>query len=54
MCTNTTHSQNGVMRAGRHAGVPDSQCHRENSILYVLLMFGTLWLAVFLYNFRKT
>lgn len=29
-------------------------CHRDTSILYVLLMCGTLWLALFLYNFRKT
>ncbi|KAI1710464.1 HCO3- transporter family domain-containing protein [Ditylenchus destructor] len=29
-------------------------CHRDTSILYMLLMCGTLWLAMFLYNFRKT
>lgn len=33
---------------------PFGDCHRENSILYILLMFGTLWLGLFLYNFRKT
>ncbi|GMS83389.1 hypothetical protein PENTCL1PPCAC_5564 [Pristionchus entomophagus] len=27
---------------------------RDTSILYVLLMLGTLWLGLFLYNFRKT
>lgn len=27
-------------------------CHRDTSILYMLLMFGTLWLGLFLYNFR--
>lgn len=32
-------------------GIP---CQRDTSILYMLLMFGTLWLALFLYNFRKT
>uniref|UniRef100_A0A914I7G5 Bicarbonate transporter-like transmembrane domain-containing protein n=1 Tax=Globodera rostochiensis TaxID=31243 RepID=A0A914I7G5_GLORO len=32
----------------------DMSCHRDTSILYLLLMFGTLWLAMFLYNFRKT
>ncbi|RXG73946.1 hypothetical protein Avbf_08562, partial [Armadillidium vulgare] len=31
-----------------------SNCNRENSILYLLLMFGTLWLGVMLYNFNKT
>ena len=31
-----------------------SECRRDTSILYVLLMFGTLWLGLFLYNFRKT
>ncbi|KRX57373.1 Sodium bicarbonate transporter-like protein 11, partial [Trichinella sp. T9] len=30
------------------------ECHRETSILYLLLMFGTLWLGLFIYNFRKT
>jgi len=30
------------------------ECHRENSILHIMLMFGTLWLGLFLYNFRKT
>uniref|UniRef100_A0A914UP64 Bicarbonate transporter-like transmembrane domain-containing protein n=1 Tax=Plectus sambesii TaxID=2011161 RepID=A0A914UP64_9BILA len=29
-------------------------CSRDTSILYMLLMFGTLWLGLFLYNFRKT
>ncbi|QQP50917.1 Sodium bicarbonate transporterlike protein 11like, partial [Caligus rogercresseyi] len=29
-------------------------CRREVSILFLLLMFGTLWLAVTLYNFNKT
>uniref|UniRef100_A0A7E4VBW0 HCO3_cotransp domain-containing protein n=1 Tax=Panagrellus redivivus TaxID=6233 RepID=A0A7E4VBW0_PANRE len=32
-------------------GVP---CQRATSILYMLLMSGTLWLAFSLYNFRKT
>ncbi|VDN04490.1 unnamed protein product [Thelazia callipaeda] len=32
----------------------EKPCHRDTSILYVLLMFGTLWLGLFLYNFRKT
>ncbi|XP_023337238.1 sodium bicarbonate transporter-like protein 11, partial [Eurytemora carolleeae] len=29
-------------------------CHRENSILFLLLMLGTLWLATTLYNFNQT
>ncbi|CAJ0598656.1 unnamed protein product [Cylicocyclus nassatus] len=29
-------------------------CRRDTTILYMLLMFGTLWLGLFLYNFRKT
>jgi hypothetical protein len=29
-------------------------CNRGTSVLYMLLMLGTLWLALFLYNFRKT
>ncbi|PAV87728.1 hypothetical protein WR25_03764 [Diploscapter pachys] len=35
-------------------GTPHLQCRRDTSILYMLLMFGTLWLGLFLYNFRKT
>lgn len=30
------------------------QCRRENSLLFLLLMLGTVWLAVSLYNFNKT
>lgn len=29
-------------------------CHRENSLLFLLLMLGTLWLATTLYNFNQT
>jgi hypothetical protein len=29
-------------------------CRRESSILFLLLMLGTLWLGVSLYNFNKT
>ncbi|KAG1693495.1 Sodium bicarbonate transporter-like protein 11 [Nymphon striatum] len=29
-------------------------CARDSSILFLLLMFGTLWLGVSLYNFNKT
>lgn len=29
-------------------------CRRENSLLFLLLMLGTVWLAVSLYNFNKT
>lgn len=29
-------------------------CQRENSLLFLLLMLGTVWLAVSLYNFNKT
>lgn len=29
-------------------------CMRENSMLYLLLMLGTLWVGVSLYNFNKT
>ncbi|CAI4222695.1 unnamed protein product [Auanema sp. JU1783] len=29
-------------------------CRRDTTILYMLLMFGTLWLGLFLFNFRKT
>jgi len=31
-----------------------SDCLRENSLLYLLLMLGTVWLGLSLYNFTKT
>lgn len=34
--------------------VSSSECHRDSSILYLLLMLGTLWLGVTLYNFTKS
>lgn len=51
-----------------HPSETNVECHRDTSILYMLLMFGTLWLGMwvgrnskpensfyrFLYNFRKT
>ncbi|KAI6184793.1 hypothetical protein M3Y97_00634400 [Aphelenchoides bicaudatus] len=40
--------------ARSHLDETSVECHRDTSILYVLLMFGTLWLGMFLYNFRKT
>lgn len=30
------------------------ECLRENSLLYLLLMLGTVWLGLSLYNFTKT
>ncbi|XP_042225670.1 sodium bicarbonate transporter-like protein 11 [Homarus americanus] len=51
------YSTPGIPEAGEGEAtltlVPDV-CTRENSILYLLLMFGTLWLGVMLYNFNKT
>ena len=31
-----------------------TECLRENSLLFMLLMLGTLWLSISLYNFTKT
>ncbi|KAK7073733.1 hypothetical protein SK128_010606 [Halocaridina rubra] len=39
---------------GNATSIMEDVCTRENSILYLLLMFGTLWLGVMLYNFNKT
>ena len=36
-----------------HIGVSEG-CHRDSSLLFLLLMFGTLWLGLTLYNFNKT
>ena len=34
--------------------IVQDECMRENSMLYLLLMLGTLWVGVSLYNFNKT
>ena len=41
---------------GDHNGtiIVQDECMRENSMLYLLLMLGTLWVGVSLYNFNKT
>jgi sodium borate transporter 11 len=54
---NTTAAPTPVAHASAGGGPGDlstHDCRRDTSILYVLLMFGTLWLGLFLYNFRKT
>ncbi|CAG2105510.1 unnamed protein product [Medioppia subpectinata] len=33
---------------------PELICRRESSLLFLLLMLGTVWLAVSLFNFNKT
>ena len=42
--------------AGECASVMSSSgaCLRQNSLLYLLLMLGTVWLGLSLYNFTKT
>ena len=30
------------------------ECNRASSLLFLLLMFGTVWIGVSLYNFNKT
>ncbi|XP_022650740.1 sodium bicarbonate transporter-like protein 11 isoform X3 [Varroa destructor] len=42
-------NESGLLRHLQHTG-----CQRENSLLFLLLMLGTVWLAVSLYNFNKT
>ncbi|CCD66112.1 Bicarbonate transporter-like transmembrane domain-containing protein [Caenorhabditis elegans] len=44
----------GNITSSMSIGDTGSLCRRDTSILYMLLMFGTLWLGLFLYNFRKT
>ena len=29
-------------------------CRRDSSLLFLLLMLGTVWVAITLYNFNKT
>jgi len=49
---------NGTLLAANQSSsvldVITSVCKRENSVLYLLLMCGTLWLSLMLYNFNKT
>ncbi|CAL4131631.1 unnamed protein product, partial [Meganyctiphanes norvegica] len=42
-----------VTVVGEH-DVEVMKCLKENSLLVLLLMFGTLWLGLFLFNFNKT
>ena len=35
-------------------GSEDGICRRETSLLFLLLMLGTVWMAVSLFNFNKT
>ena len=37
-----------------HAGAVVESCNRDQSILFLFLMLGTLWLGNSLYNFNKT
>nr|XP_022313416.1 sodium bicarbonate transporter-like protein 11 isoform X2 [Crassostrea virginica] len=39
---------------GVSAGGGVAECLRENSILFLLLMLGTVWLGITLFNFTKT
>ncbi|EGT48360.1 hypothetical protein CAEBREN_16800 [Caenorhabditis brenneri] len=52
--TTNTDSIVGNITSSMSIGDTGSLCRRDTSILYMLLMFGTLWLGLFLYNFRKT
>lgn len=36
-----------------HSGYVE-ECLRENSILFLLLMLGTVWVGITLFNFTKT
>ncbi|RCN51850.1 hypothetical protein ANCCAN_01938 [Ancylostoma caninum] len=58
-CNSTNISENStnfinVTTSGEEEDGVFGLCRRDTSILYMLLMFGTLWLGLFLYNFRKT
>ncbi|EYC06933.1 hypothetical protein Y032_0073g781 [Ancylostoma ceylanicum] len=58
VCAPTNSSQNSTsflnQSTSRSEEDIETLCRRDTAILYMLLMFGTLWLGLFLYNFRKT
>ncbi|XP_052688843.1 solute carrier family 4 member 11-like isoform X2 [Crassostrea angulata] len=45
---------NSSMLAAPSGGGGIEECLRENSILFLLLMLGTVWLGITLFNFTKT
>ncbi|VEL12640.1 unnamed protein product [Protopolystoma xenopodis] len=44
----------GVDSAEAVEGLVTTNCHRDVAVLYLLLMLGTVWMAVYLLNFTKT
>lgn len=40
--------------AGKLAASVTVTCRRDSSLLFLLLMLGTVWVAITLYNFNKT
>jgi len=59
--TTTSRDENGneservvTSLSGSVVDKSEKECLRENSLLYLLLMLGTVWLSLSLYNFTKT
>ena len=46
-------SLNGSMLTEHHEEMGDV-CQKENSILFLLLMLGTVWLGLYIYHFTIT
>lgn len=51
---NSTVAEIAADVSGNTTVVVDHACERDISLLYLLLLLGTLWLGVTLYNFTKT
>ena len=53
--TTTTTTNNTLINITTNAtNAITTQCEREVSLLYLILMLGTVWLGLTVYNFTKT
>ncbi|XP_043218670.1 sodium bicarbonate transporter-like protein 11 [Amphibalanus amphitrite] len=53
-CQGVASNATQYLAAANGTDSQQGECLRESSVLYLLLMLGTLWVGVSLYNFNKT